>query len=66
MVTRGLLTLYVITGLLLFAQLLPVLQMYHAWGLVFKLPIPGIWRPITNFMVIGKPSINFLFQLVWL
>lgn len=25
-----------------------------------------LWRLITNFLIIGKPSINFLFQLVWL
>ena len=66
MVTRALLTTYVVTGLGLYIKVLPVTWCYHAWGQVFKLPVPEVWRLVTNFAIIGGPSINFLFQLVWL
>lgn len=66
MVTRALLTCYMITGLTSLFRLLPLGIMYHSWSLIFKLPIPEIWRLFANFLFIGGPSINFLFQLVWL
>lgn len=66
MVSRALLTTYVATGLGLFFKVLPTVWLYHDWRLVFKLPVPQVWRLLTNFTIIGVPSINFLFQLIWL
>ena len=66
MVTRTLLLCYLATGLAWFLQVLPVMQVYHTWSKELTLPIPQLWRLITNFLVVGKPSINYLFQLVWL
>lgn len=73
-VSRTLLTCYLITGLTWFLNVLPVHLMYHAWPLdLFSFPpfaatasVPGIHRLILNFTVIGRPSINYLFNLVWL
>lgn len=52
-------------GLLLFG-VLPVTRLYHAWSLELSLPIPELWRLLTNFLIIGRPSLNYLFNLVWL
>lgn len=40
--------------------------LYHAWSAEFSLPVPQLWRLLTNFLIIGRPSINYLFNLVWL
>lgn len=40
--------------------------MFHDWSMVFKLPVPEIWRLVTNFTVVDGFSLNLVFQLVWL
>ncbi|GAB4819987.1 hypothetical protein N2152v2_007033 [Parachlorella kessleri] len=49
--------------------LTPLRHMYLDWGLVFRNPLkrpPQVWRLLTNFTFIGKPSMHYLFQLIWL
>ncbi len=73
-VCRTLLVTYLATGLLLFLRVLPVQHLYHDWTVSllsfppFASPasFPGLHRLVTNFGIIGPPSINFLFNLVWL
>ncbi len=73
-VCRTLLVTYLATGLLLFLRVLPVRHLYHDWSLsLFSFPpfaspasFPGLHRLVTNFGIIGAPSINYLFNLVWL
>jgi Derlin-2/3 len=66
-VCRTLLSTYLLTGLLLLFGLLPLEYVYHAWGYVFTLgSVPQLHRLILNFAVVGRPSINYLFNLVWL
>lgn len=65
-ITRILLTTYLFTGLGIFLRILPVMLFVHSWKGVFRLPIPQVWRLMTNFCIVGAPSINYLFQLVWL
>jgi len=66
LVCRTLLTCYLVTGGLLLFGVLPVTRLYHAWSLELSLPIPELWRLLTNFLIIGRPSLNYLFNLVWL
>lgn len=63
--TRGLLTVYLVTGLSAYMGILPLKQMFHNWSLTFKL-LPEVWRLVTTFTFIGRPSLHWLFQLVWL
>jgi Derlin-2/3 len=73
-VCRTLLVTYLATGLLLFLRVLPIRYLYHDWSLsLFSFPpfaspasFPGLHRLVTNFGIIGTPSINYLFNLVWL
>ena len=54
--------------------LLPSQYMYHHWPVsLFSFPpfapsvsFPGLHRLLLNFTIIGVPSINFLFNLIWL
>lgn len=39
----------------------PVLSAHAA-----LLPWPQVWRLVTTFTFIGRPSLHWLFQLVWL
>lgn len=64
-VCKVLLTTYLITGLASLFVTSPLLYMYHSWEFVFR-KVPQVWRLVFNFAFIGKPSINFLFNLVWL
>ena len=41
-ITRGLLTLYIATGLAAYLGVLPLMQLYHAWGLELKLWVPQV------------------------
>ncbi len=63
-VTRTLLATYLASGLGILLGAFPTHLAYHDWGL--ELRRGQLWRLATNFAVIGKPSINYLFQLVWL
>jgi hypothetical protein len=65
-VTRSLLTIYMFTATLLFFNVFPSLYMFHSWGMVLKLPVPQVWRLVTNFTVVDGFSLNLVFQLVWL
>ena len=65
-VTRSLLVCYLVTGLLGMFDLMPWRLIWHQWSKELSLPIPQVWRWVTNFLVVGTPSINHLFQLVWL
>lgn len=65
-ITRTLLATFLITGLGLFLGVLPVRHLIHVWDKELSLPVPQLWRLFTNFLIIGGPSINYLFQLVWL
>ena len=70
-VCKSMLTTYLATGLMALFGILPAVYMYHDWGFIFTFPsslktIPQVWRLVSNFAVIGKPSMNFLFNLVWL
>jgi hypothetical protein len=65
-VTRTLLVCYLVTGLLGMFDLMPWRLIWHQWSKELSLPIPQVWRWVTNFLVVGTPSINYLFQLVWL
>ncbi|EFN50559.1 hypothetical protein CHLNCDRAFT_136591 [Chlorella variabilis] len=64
-ITRGLLTCYLVTGLAAFMGVMPLQYVYHSWQLCFK-RVPEVWRLVTNFTFLGKPSLGWLFQLVWL
>jgi Derlin-2/3 len=64
-ITRGLLTVYLVTGLSAYMGVLPLRQMYHDWSLTFKM-VPEVWRLVTTYTFIGRPSLHWLFQLVWL
>ncbi|PSC71343.1 Derlin-1 [Micractinium conductrix] len=63
--TKGLLTVYLVTGLGAWARVMPLKYIYHDWGLVFK-RVPEVWRLATNFTVAGFPSSPWLFRLIWL
>ncbi len=73
-VCRTLLVTYLVTGLLWFVRVLPVQHMYHEWPLSLlsfppfasRASFPGLHRLVTNFSIVGTPSINYLFNLVWL
>ncbi|KAH7616042.1 putative Derlin-1 [Nannochloris sp. 'desiccata'] len=54
------------TATLIFLKVLPSAYMFHSWSMVFKLPVPQIWRLVTNFTVVDGFSLNLVFQLVWL
>ena len=65
-VTRSLLTVYFVVAAGLTFKLLPAGYLIHSWSYIFKLPVPQLWRLVTNFMIAGGFSINFLFQMIWL
>lgn len=64
-VSKVLLTTYLCTGLVALFDTRPLFYIYHSWDLVFR-KLPQVWRLVLNFAFIGKPSMNFLFNLVWL
>jgi len=61
-------------GFTAFFGVLPSQYMYHHWPVsLFSFPpfapsvsFPGLHRLLLNFTIIGVPSINFLFNLIWL
>lgn len=64
-ITRALLTVYLATGLAAWAGVLPLQFLYHDWRLEFK-RVPELWRLLTHFTFLGKPSFAWLMQLIWL
>lgn len=65
-VSKVLLTTYICTGLVALFETRHLLYIYHSWDLIFRKLPPQVWRLVLNFAFIGKPSMNFLFNLVWL
>lgn len=64
-ITKALLTVYLTSGLAAWAGILPLKHLYSDWHLIFK-RVPEVWRLLTNFTFLGKPSLPWLFQLIWL
>lgn len=64
-VSKVLLTTYLITGLTALFQPAPLVYIYHSWDFIFR-KLPHVWRLVLNFAYIGKPSMNYLFNLIWL
>ena len=64
-VSKVLLTTYLCTGLFALFETRPLLYIYHSWEFIFS-KLPQVWRLVLNFAFLGKPSMNFLFNLVWL
>ncbi|KAL4420836.1 hypothetical protein ABPG75_010492 [Micractinium tetrahymenae] len=64
-ITRAVLTVYLATGLAAWAGVLPLKYLSHDWRLEFK-RVPELWRLLTNFTFLGRPSIIWLIQLIWL
>lgn len=65
-ITRTLLATFLITGIGSLLSEGPLHQMYLQWPLILGRFPPQLWRLVLNFAFIGRPSISYLFHLVWL
>lgn len=66
-ITKTLLVTYLASGILIAVGFFPTKLTFMSWSLVlFPRPIPQLWRLVTNFTVLGAPSLMYLFRMLWL